>query len=110
MFTNNEAIKTLVKSDITASREEKEAVLQAMNGVSRKNRNDYRDVLTSRAVVSFEDAAKMLGYKNRRGVYAAIRHGRLRGYYGGSSGNRASGVVADSICDLLSNGRRKARK
>ena len=107
MFTNEEAIRTLVKSDVTATRDEKDAVLQAMNGTCGKRRGDYREFLSTRAVVSFEEAAKLLGYKNSRGVYAAIRHGRLRGYYGGSEGRRASGVTSDSIRDLLSGGRKK---
>lgn len=109
MFANIEAIKTLVKADGSATKEEKNAVLTVIEGKCVKRTGRTEDMLNDSVVLSFADTAKILGYKNRCGVYAAIRHGRLRGYYGGKAGNRASGVLAESVRELLANGRRRSK-
>jgi len=94
MFANREAIEMLVRGDSTASDAEKSSVLGMMSGggvaVSAKPEGE-------RLVVSFEEAARMLGYRSLRGVYKAVGDGVLKAYYGGKSARRATGVLMSSI-------------
>ena len=105
MFANYDALVSLVTIDRRASDEEKEAVLSMLRGDARKMPR-----LESAAVVSFQDAAKILGYTSKSGVYEAVRNGVLDGYYGGAAGDRAIGVTTESIKRALRSPRCTRRK
>ena len=91
MFLNRDAIITLVKSDPAASDREKKSVVAAMSG------DGASFSAAGRAVVSFKDAAQILGYSGKRGVYRALHDGVLTGFYGGKHQQRCTGITMESI-------------
>lgn len=91
MFACAAAIEVLVNGDPKATAEEKRRVINALReSASHETGGPVR-------VVSFGEAARILGYKSKAGVYRAVRDGRLRGYYSRSDCRRATGVLISSI-------------
>lgn len=52
-------------------------------------------------MVSLKRAAEILGYKSTRCVRKSLHAGVLRGFYGGGMQQRVTGIVTDSIYQLL---------
>ena len=92
MFANLQALVTLVSSDNQATDAEKSAVLSAIQGGCPRP-----DPAVRAEVVSFADAARILGYKSARGVYRALHDGALEGFYGGRRQRRCTGITMQSI-------------
>lgn len=93
MFANRSALELLVRSDESATEAEKSSALAAICGrlPNPPTADDEPEV------VSFETAAKILGYKGARGVYRALHDGVLQGYYGGKNHRRCTGITRVSI-------------
>lgn len=100
MFANRSALELLVRSDTQATEAEKSSALAVICG--RPDSQPTGGVEPE--VVSFETAAKILGYKGARGVYRALHDGVLQGYYGGKARRRCTGITRDSINRALGKG------
>ena len=99
MFANENAIRLLVSNDPTASRREKDIVISALLNLPMSNCDDGCE--HRNGVVSFDHAARVLGYRNKSSVYALVKKGVLRAYYGGAGKSRATGIILSSLNKAL---------
>ena len=95
MFANRLSLITLVRTDPCATDEEKAGVMDIIeNGISVPEKGGRPDVPK---IVSFEDAATILGVKNKRSVQNLMHKGIVQGFYSGEKKRRATGIVGMSL-------------
>lgn len=83
------AVRALVSSDSGASDDERLSVVMAVEGKSDCPREDEK-------VLSFAEAARILGRRNAQFARNLLKKGKLRGV-NGTTGNRPIGVSSRSV-------------
>lgn len=105
-FANELAITTLIKADSEASDDLKERALRAVQDIPEPVKEPKKPKGDG-DVVSLKRAAEILGYKSTRCVRKSLHAGVLRGFYGGGMQQRVTGIVTDSIYQLLGKERKQ---
>lgn len=100
-FANELAITTLIKADSEASDDLKERSLRVIQEIPEPVKEEPKKPKGDGDVVSLKRAAEILGYKSTRCVRKSLHAGVLRGFYGGGMQQRVTGIVTDSIYQLL---------
>ncbi len=99
------ACKAVVSADVVASTTTKQRVMEALDRILRGE-----DVLPRTGgcgggepskVLTYPEAARLLGYRNSHGVYKLVRKGLLVPVYGGLNRKRSHGVTRRSMDRLL---------
>ena len=95
------ACRAVISSDAVASQKEKRRVVEALERLLRGEETTCDDDpsvgVEPTAVLTYPEAARMLGYKGARGVYQLVRKGLLDPVYGSVGRKRSHGVTRRSV-------------
>ena len=91
------ACKAVISSDAVASQREKRRVIDALERLLRGDVDEPRVCSEPTAVLTYPEAARMLGYRGARGVYQLVRKGLLDPVYGSIGRKRSHGVSRRSV-------------